>query len=60
MSATVPLELGQDGLDTPLERRELRARDIACVLEERLVLVMLDDLLGERQEVLALDVRTSE
>ena len=32
------------------------ARDLVCVLQERLVGVVLDDLLGERQAVLALEV----
>ena len=52
----VPLELREVGLDVLVERDELRARDLVCVLQERLVAVVLDDLLGERQVVLALEV----
>ena len=57
---TLKLEVGEVGLDVFVEHDELMERDIVCVLEEHLVAVVLDDLLGERQVVLALMVRTSE
>ena len=45
----VPLELLDVGLDVLVERDELRVRNRVCVLQERLVVVVLEDLLGERQ-----------
>ena len=44
------------GLDVLVERDELHARDLVCVLQERPVAVVLDGLLGERQVVLAREV----
>ena len=44
------------GLDVLVERDELRARDLVCVLQERPVAVVLDGLLGERRVVLAREV----
>ena len=52
LEPTGSLELGEVGLKEFVERNELSARPF-WVVQERLVAVALDDLLGERQVVLA-------
>ena len=52
----VPLELREVGPDALVDRDKLGVQDLVCVHQERLVRVVLDDLLGERHLVLTLEV----